>query len=350
MMMPLYMYSKELKRRFSYRKTIILKLCLIKSSCVFSKTINRFKSVYLLNCSMLNCVLFLFSLLISINLVGSSSLSKQDVHYHAYTYEGFLREASYDFYKALGEDWEKTMNQFSYVLVKPDALAARSLEALFLSLQNSGFEPLACVEVNLTPNTWRSIWRYQIYRAPVARLVLLDRLYSMSISYLILVQDVSRSSFFSSASARLKSIKGGAHSYNRKKEDLRSLIGAKTGVLSFIHTPDESLDMIREFGILLSREQRYNIAKVIHQPVAFFPNEELYQNIPYHNLNVLDCTKRIEGACQESELIISLCDLVNKNQNVNVEVDELLNEFDRLNVEINPWDIITFCANFSEAN
>ncbi len=184
----------------------------------------------------------------------------------------------------------------------------------------------------------------------MARLVLLDRLYSMSVSYLILVQDVSKSSSFPSASARLKSLKGGAHLYNRKPEDLRSLIGAKTGVLSFIHAPDESIDMMREFGILLTRQQRCEIAKVMHNPSVSIFYEEIYREIPSHSLDVQECVKRIEVLCKASPWITSLCELAKKEQCVQVEADSLLDAFDRLNVQIDPWDIITFCAFFSEAN
>lgn len=280
----------------------------------------------------------------------SFSLSKQDVSYHTYTHEGYFREAAYDFNKIMGDGWEKKVNSFSYILIKPDALAARSVKSLFGGLKNYGFEPLACIGLKLTPNTWRSLWRYQLYRAPVGRLVLLDRLYSMSDSYLILIQDVSGSSSFPSASARLKSLKGGAHQHNRKPEDLRSLIGAKTGVLTFIHSPDESIDMMREFGVLLCRKQRYEIAKVILNPSVFDAYEQICEEIPRHSLDVRECVKQIELVCKESQLIVSLCELVKTEKTYQVNAEELLDEFDRLNVQIDPWDIITFCAYFSEAN
>ncbi|HUD01033.1 MAG TPA: hypothetical protein VMR37_01785 [Rhabdochlamydiaceae bacterium] len=290
----------------------------------------------------------------------SFSLSRQDTPFHAYSYEGYVRETAFDFHRIIGEGWEQKLHKFTYLLIKPDALVTRSVKEIFAYLFSHEFIPLACEPVNLDRNTWRAMWKYQLYRMPISRFVLLDQVYPATPSYLILLEDQVESSSYQSASNRLKSIKGSAHLNKRTAEDLRSIIGAKIGVLSYIHTPDESLDMIRETGILLSRQQRLEVARIIQKgglPLSYAAIEtQIYNNVPYHSLDIQEAVKSIENAlethnqCADTMRIAALCEAVKNQEVFIVSAEELLSIFDRLNLKVGHWDVITFCAYFSEAN
>jgi len=166
-----------------------------------------------------------------------------------YAFDFVADEAWADMIVRLGTSLWNFLDRFSYVMLKPEAIARRCACDVFNYLEVHRFRPVALRQVELGRSTAHQMWRYQWNAATIDRVRLTTFVNERCPSLMIVVRDESDSDV--PASVRLWGLKGSAHAEKRTADHLRTAVRMHNRMLGFVHTPDEPADLVRELGVLL---------------------------------------------------------------------------------------------------
>ena len=216
--------------------------------------------------------------------LGSTTHSKV----YRYGQESYFQESYRDFSFVFGAH-ATSIGSLTYVLFKPDAFVARAAERTLSVLDELGFEPIASTIFQFDRYRVRELWRYEFNIARVERYRLIDDLLCSGPSLLVILKDTSGSSV--DASVRLSRLKGNSNLAHRTPDSIRNRIGARANTLNFIHTPDELIDMVREFGVLLDDHARLALLQTMRmdeRPDLQNTIDAIYALYPEHLLLLED--------------------------------------------------------------
>jgi hypothetical protein len=172
-----------------------------------------------------------------------------------YESEAFFRESLADFRLVLGSELDYHVQRTAILTIRPDGIAGRRIEAVVRFLTENGFRIIHVECLRYTPILVRELWRYQLNRATLDRIMLLDLLCGQSPGLVLVLQDdVGRSDV--PATVRLWSLKGSAVPEWRDGSTLRDVLSVPNRVLTMVHATDEPIDLLREMGVLLSTHRR----------------------------------------------------------------------------------------------
>ncbi|WP_163511843.1 nucleoside-diphosphate kinase [Fodinicola acaciae] len=142
----------------------------------------------------------------------------------------------------------------TFLLLRPEAIVARVGCTVLGRARSAGFTPLTAVPIRFDRRMVREIWRHDLNGTPPSRLRLLDFLLTAGDCLLVVVRHPD------DAARRLRALKGPSQPRDRRPHHLRSLPGvSQVGPLTYVHTPDEPIDVVRELGIFLDTEQRRRV-------------------------------------------------------------------------------------------
>ncbi|MFF2773858.1 nucleoside-diphosphate kinase [Streptomyces sp. NPDC058052] len=162
-----------------------------------------------------------------------------------YRYDTYLREGLRSFAGVTGLH---RSHDFTFVVLKPDAVAGRRCELILGILRDEGWLPAAATTIRFDPLLTRELWRYQFNAASEQRIDVVDHLLGSGPALLVLLRDVRRPPGMP-ASVRLTAAKGSADPEAARHADLRTRIGRVNGLLNFIHTADDPADVVRELQL-----------------------------------------------------------------------------------------------------
>jgi nucleoside diphosphate kinase len=140
------------------------------------------------------------------------------------------------------------LSRYTFVVLKPDAVAGRRCKLILSILRSEGWHPVAATTVRFDPLLVRELWRYQFNAASTQRIAVVDPLLSSGRSLLVLLDDRDRPKWLP-ASVRLTAAKGSAEPSAAHSTDLRTRIGRINGLFNFMHTADEPADVARELQL-----------------------------------------------------------------------------------------------------
>jgi nucleoside diphosphate kinase len=156
-------------------------------------------------------------------------------------------QESHEQLAALTHDVTGFARRHAALLLKPDAVVARRLEAAVDWLTGRGFRIVAAAVTRLTRTMIRALWYFQWnlatpYRRRLAALFLEDA------DALVLVVRPDRELDIP-ASVELTRLKGPTDPDARRPGQLRHLLGRYSYLLNLVHTPDEPADVLRELAV-----------------------------------------------------------------------------------------------------
>jgi hypothetical protein len=239
----------------------------------------------------------------------------------------------------------------TFVLFKPDGMVAHSVLPTLEVLKRHHFAPLAHTLMRFDRMTIRELWRYELNLATLSRLDTIDRLLTASPSVLILLRDDSGAP--GTAAERLSKLKGPSFLRLREKSHLRCAIGARDGLLNYIHTPDEPADVVRELGVLLDRERRRRLLSGL-KGLEWSDREARWQDVPSHDLELAPALKRIRkvlaahASRPEASLIAQACEDAALGRAT--ESGPIVDAFSSLGGAVDPWDEIVLLVAVTECN
>ena len=219
-----------------------------------------------------------------------AELSGSPAKRYRFAQECYVQEAWNEFSTLAGSATVPTLSKSTFILFKPDAAPPRAIEVAIDALGRQGFLPTFWKPFVFNRHTIRELWRYEFNLATLSRYCTIDALLTAGTS-LFLALHASDLRGYPSASARLADFKGKSLLKDRTPGSLRAQIGARDGLLNYIHTPDESLDLIREVAVLFDRADRNAIWNALiagtsttRTDLAQTLDEEVYRGVEEHPL------------------------------------------------------------------
>ncbi|MER5386159.1 nucleoside-diphosphate kinase [Streptomyces sp. NPDC002688] len=148
---------------------------------------------------------------------------------------------------ALTDDITGFAHRHAALLLKPDAVVARRLDAAVDWLSGAGFRIVGAAVTRLTRTMIRSLWYFQWnlatpYRRRLAALFLED-----ADALVLLVRPEHALDI--PASVELTRLKGPTDPDARRPGQLRHLLGRYSYLLNLAHTADEPADVLRELAV-----------------------------------------------------------------------------------------------------
>lgn len=141
------------------------------------------------------------------------------------------------------------------LVLKPEAMAGRRSALILERTAALGFQPVLAVPTTFGEAAVHATWRYQMDGAS-DDWIRLRSCYCLDTPALYVALIHPEAGPTSSAAHRLRQAKGSPHLDQQKQTDLRAGLGAPNPVLSFLHTPDDGADFIRESTIWLDHTHR----------------------------------------------------------------------------------------------
>jgi hypothetical protein len=136
------------------------------------------------------------------------------------------------------------------ILLRPEAILARSSHTIFPSLRAHGLIPVSVRRIHLTAEKAALMWRYQANVMTQGHRVLLQRLLAAGPSIYIVLRDHKKRSS-TPAAGHVTYLKGPTLMAKRGPRHLRSLAGPViANVVSYIHASDDPADFVRELAVL----------------------------------------------------------------------------------------------------
>lgn len=162
---------------------------------------------------------------------------------------------------ALTDDVPGFAHHHAALLLKPDAVVARRLQAAVQWLAAHDFRIVGAATTRLTRTMIRALWYFQWnlatpYRRRLAALFLEDA------DALVLVVRPGRE-LDVPASVELTRLKGPTDPEARLPGQLRHVLGRHSYLLNLVHTPDEPADVVRELAVHFDDAERDRLLRSV---------------------------------------------------------------------------------------
>ena len=137
-------------------------------------------------------------------------------------------------------------NSIGAVLLKPELYLGGASEMIQPYLERFGFRFVGGVRFSMTPEVARLLWQYEPFLIGADREAFLD-LWAQGPAFVAIFESIDDQD----ATLTITRLKGGSKARSQSPQSLRRLLQQDIPMLSFIHSCDEPLDLIREVGLIL---------------------------------------------------------------------------------------------------
>ena len=146
----------------------------------------------------------------------------------------------------------------AFLMIKPEAVVTRQIERIINLIAERGYYVNHAEIVRVSSDQIRALWRYQINTATPERAELMPQVLSATDSLLVGLK--KNFDIVLPAAVDLSISKGPADPSKRSHEHTRArLNGIKSKLVTYIHFPEEPIDVIRELGVLVGVSQATNV-------------------------------------------------------------------------------------------
>ncbi|MFG1792407.1 nucleoside-diphosphate kinase [Nocardia sp. NPDC049149] len=223
-----------------------------------------------------------------------ATLTPQPEKVAAYAGDTYLQE-TVDQLDRLGIDAAKFAREHSLLLLKPDAIVARSVDPTLKWLADNDFRVVAAFRVAVDRHIARALWYFAWNIASAERRRLADLLVGIS-DVLVLVVHGADAEL--PVPVRLTEAKGPTDPRKRAPGELRYLLGRHNYLLNLVHSPDDPADVLRELAIYLDEQRRATViaqagAGIDRSAEAGALANDLYAQAPARSFDRADAVERI---------------------------------------------------------
>lgn len=255
----------------------------------------------------------------------------KDIKSYRFCQDSYFRDSLYYISEASGSNKIiEVMSRYSFLILKPDAISARKAEVIINDIRSRGFDIVFCEKIMFNKFSVREIWKYELNTATIDRIRLFDIFLSSGDSLFIFLYFNGINDEFNDASKILTKAKGNSISNIRKTDSIRYKANAKDGILTFIHTPDTTLDLIREIGIILDVKSIFKIFGKRDLISSFDLNQLinfLYRNTNEHKLDYIYSHEKLNryfnGKIPETNMLLR--HHINSDKNLHWDIIVFLN-------------------------
>ncbi|MEU6721098.1 nucleoside-diphosphate kinase [Nonomuraea sp. NPDC046802] len=202
--------------------------------------------------------------------------------------------------RLLGDRSACFCDRHTLLVVKPEALLSGQLPAILHWLHENDWRVVAVRRLTVGRHEVRGLWRYHWNCVTQQHKDLVDMLFSVSESLLLMLRTSGEKS--GAATPRLARGKGPAFPGDRAPGQLRAMLGNLNSYLTFVHSPDEPADFLRELGILLPPGERTtllreDLAEVPKQRILEVADECISEADRWCDLSLVGAVARLAQLC-----------------------------------------------------
>lgn len=153
-----------------------------------------------------------------------------------------------------GQPDESLLRHLTFVLIKPEATVGRRIDPILDFLLAKGFGVAGAWPTRMSKHAVRALWGYQINSVPMAWVHALEmgvtsgELFVVGLTHPLAYGEASTAAEFLRLNKGTSARPGG--------DCLRDRLNGPARMLSFVHAPDESADVIRELAIVCGGPDR----------------------------------------------------------------------------------------------
>lgn len=214
------------------------------------------------------------------------NISDYSSKYYRYSQESYFQESWSQFEQPIKKYGLDCLARCTFLIFKPDAAAGRCLKKTINHMSSLGFDPIYFRFFKFNRLMIRELWRYELNLSSLCRYPVIDDLLQASNS-LFMIFSCRLPILKEPATNLISRLKGPSSANKRLPSCIRSQIGAFDGTLNFIHSPDETIDFIRELGVLFDKNIRNELIEAVFSRFSKKNiniqklEEEFYGNIPH---------------------------------------------------------------------
>jgi hypothetical protein len=188
-------------------------------------------------------------------------LSRSDRKRQLFALDPYFRDGWDDLVARWGTDRraERLLWSNTAIVFRPDAVVCRAVPKGLRLLREAGFVPVGAALFRYDRLIIREAWRYQLNIATRDRIDVMDMIMGKTESLYVALRDVRPSQDYP-ASIRLSDYKGPSLPQRRRPDHLRAqLAPVQVSVLTYVHTPDEPADLVRDLGLFFETRRRADL-------------------------------------------------------------------------------------------
>jgi hypothetical protein len=268
-----------------------------------------------------------------------------------YAFDPYFRDACEDAATLGAAGRPPDLRRHAFIVFRPDAVLTRSIGAGLEVLTSAGFEVLDAVEFTYSHLHVREGWRYQLNIATRDRIEAMDLIMGATPSLFCLVRGPT-SGGQPPASALLAGLKGPSAPEARRPGQIRAEMGpVQASVLTFVHTPDEPADLLRELAVFLPPAARQRALDLLARQRPAWPSARLeeavaalYARTPAHSLEAEPVLDRLRTGANPAGR--RLLDQIAAGRSCSMR--PTLEALRRLDAGFSDLDAIAICARIGE--
>ncbi|BDH56031.1 nucleoside-diphosphate kinase [Tsukamurella sp. PLM1] len=170
--------------------------------------------------------------------------------------------------RRLGVDPVDFAERHTLLLLKPDAIVARSVEPTLDWLAEAGYRVAHAERITADRHLARAMWRTSWITASAERRRLADLLVGVCDALVLVIADAADDAHADAGaeagvaepvSVRLTRAKGATDPRRRAPGELRHALGVHSHLLNLVHTPDDPFDVLRELAIVFDERTRERV-------------------------------------------------------------------------------------------
>lgn len=234
------------------------------------------------------------------------------------------------------------LSKYALILIKPETLVANKLETVISLLKEYNFEPVYYKFMKISGAQVVALWNDSWADVSLERALINQIIFEENYSLVIILKNSSSNyqfnelSFFD-ASTYITYLKGDTDKKLRIKGTFRDILKPLNYIINYIHTSDDTKNMIREIGTLFSINEIHTIFHIIKENQSY--NYEIIKKelIELH-LNQTHFDFNLSKNAIEN-LYKKFCyEIKEKSFNNNLELKELINS--TINTKIINYELL----------
>lgn len=282
------------------------------------------------------------------------NLTKMQEKEVLYATDSYFWEGWDDLVDVAGPQAASIAERHSLVLIRPDAIVSRKVETILVWLVENDFRVVSCLPVTFDRHRVRSLWWYQWNCALRERKDACDILMSATDSLLVTIRSLNDSEW---AARRFARLKGSSNPALAQAGGLRTQLGHKSRMLSFIHSPDEPADFVRELAVMLGAGPRRRLMQEMRDELSSSTPDKcrdatarVYEGLPEHTLDLREALIRVaeqveQGLAAEGSDLAAARKMIDEVlAGRHVDWRDLFRLLDEDGVVYDEWDRITIAG------
>lgn len=151
------------------------------------------------------------------------------------------------------------INNLAGIMLKPESFISGKAISIVNFYVNSGFRVINFKKIIISKNDLLCFYFYPLHSATIERLELLELWATNNYFIFILLENKNYDNRFASSSTYATILKGHSNKDKVDKNSLRFKLCKPIGILNYLHTSDESIDLIRDISIVLDKSELNNL-------------------------------------------------------------------------------------------